>query len=102
MPGVGKLIKQAQKMQKRMESIQQELAGRVLEVSQGGGAVVVKINGQGELLDLQIDPEFLKEDAAMVQETILAAIRDAIGQARAVSEEAMGSATGGFSLPGLV
>jgi DNA-binding YbaB/EbfC family protein len=97
MAGVGKLLKQAQKMQKQMEAIQAKLAEQAIEVSSGGGAINLTINGQGEFQGLKIDPEFLKEDAEFVEETLLAAIQEAAAKAKASSEEAMGSVTGGMS-----
>lgn len=87
-------------MQKAVEALQAELAQRVFEVSAGGGAVVVTVNGQQELLGLKIDPEFLKEEAAIVEETILEAMKDAFKQSKAAHEEEMGRITGGFQLPG--
>ncbi|MFQ3271062.1 MAG: DNA-binding protein YbaB, partial [Lentimonas sp.] len=59
MAGVGKLLKQAQKMQKQMEGVQSKLAEQVIEVSSGGGAINIKINGQGEFQSFKIDPEVL-------------------------------------------
>ena len=100
MAGVGKLLKQAQKMQKAVEALQADLAQRVFEVSAGGGAVVVKVNGQQDLVSLKVDPEFLKEEASIVEETLLEAIRDAMKQSKAAHEEEMGKITGGFQLPG--
>ncbi len=103
MAGVGKLLKQAQKMQKQMELIQAELAETILEVSSGGGAINVKINGQGEFQGFQIDPEFLKEDAEFIEETLLAAVQEAAAKAKETSEEAMGAVTGGMGgFPGLM
>jgi len=103
MAGVGKLLKQAQKMQKQMEAIQAELAEQTLEVSSGGGAIQIKINGQGEFQAFKIDPEFLKEDAEFVEETLLAAVQEAAAKAKETSEEAMSAATGGMGgLPGLM
>ncbi len=103
MAGVGKLLKQAQKMQKQMETIQAELAETILEVSSGGGAINVKINGQGEFQSFKLDPEFLKEDADFVEETLLAAVQEAAAKAKETSEEAMGAVTGGMGgFPGLM
>ena len=101
MAGVGKLLKQAQKMQKQMATIQASLAEMELDVSSGGGAVAIKINGQGEFQSVKLDPEFLKEDAAFVEETILEAIKEAASKAKAVSEAEMQKATAGMSLPGM-
>jgi len=103
MAGVGKLLKQAQKMQKQMQAIQEELAEKELEVSSGGGAVQIRITGQGEFKGLKIDPEFLKEDPEFVEETLLGAIREAAGKAKETGEEAMQGMTGGTGggMPGL-
>ena len=96
MAGVGKLLKQAQKMQKQMEAIQAELAETTFEVSSGGGAINIQINGQGEFQSFKLDPEFLKEDPEFVEETLLAAVQEAAAKAKETSEEAMGSVTGGM------
>jgi DNA-binding YbaB/EbfC family protein len=96
MAGVGKLLKQAQKMQKQMEGIQLKLAEQIIEVSSGGGAINIKINGQGEFQAFKIDPEFLKEDAEFIEETLLGAVQEAAAKAKETSEEAMGSVTGGM------
>ena len=103
MAGVGKLLKQAQKMQKQMEAAQADLAEKILEISSGGGAIRIKINGQGEFQSFQIDPEFLKEDAEFVEESLLTAVKEAVAKAKETSEEAMGGITGGMGgLPGMM
>lgn len=101
MVGVGKLLKQAQKMQQKMEEAQAELSSEILDVSGGGGAVSIKITGQGEFKDLTLDPEFLKEDAEFVSEAILQAVVDASEQAKKKNDEAMSGLTGGMQMPGL-
>jgi DNA-binding YbaB/EbfC family protein len=101
MAGVGKLLKQAQKMQKQMAVVQASLAEADLDVTSGGGAVAVKINGQGEFQSLKLDPEFLKEDAAFVEETILDAIKEAAAKAKEMNEAEMQKATAGIGLPGM-
>ncbi len=100
MAGVGKLLKQAQKMQKLMEEAQAKLSEEIIEVSGGGGAVSIKITGQGEFKDLKLDPEFLKEDSSFVSEAILQAVVDASQQAKKRSDDAMGSLTSGIQMPG--
>ena len=101
MAGVGKLLKQAQKMQKAMEAVQTELANTTVEGS-AAGAVKAVVNGQGVLQSIKLDPEFLKEDVASVEASIVAAVEDAASKARAKSEEQMNKITGGFSIPGLI
>ena len=94
--------KQAQKMQRQMEQVQEKLAAKEISVSSGGGAVVVKANGQGQFLSLHLDPEFLKEDAAFVSETILGAVKEAAAKAKQVNEDEMRSVTAGMNLPGMM
>lgn len=95
-------MKQAAKMQQQMEAIQEELSAKVLEVSKGGGAVTVHINGQGEIQDIRMDPEFLKEDADLIRETLVEAVQEAQTNAKAESEEAMSAVSGGLNLPGFM
>lgn len=102
MAGVGKLLKQAQKMQKKMEAIQEELASREIEVSHGGGAIVITITGAQEFKSVKIDPEFLKEDPEDVEAALLEAVREASSKAKQAHEEAMGSVSDGMSIPGLM
>ena len=65
-------------------------------------AVKAVVNGQGVLQSIKLDPEFLKEDVASVEASIVAAVEDAASKARAKSEEQMNKITGGFSIPGLI
>jgi len=88
-------------MQKKMEEAQALLSEEIIEVSGGGGVVTVKVSGQGEFKDLQLDPEFLKEDAEFVSEAILQAVVDASEQAKKKNDEAMSGLTGGMQMPGL-
>ena len=101
MPGVGKLLKQAQKMQKAMEAAQAELETLAIEGSAAGGAIKAVVNGQGTLKSIKIDPEFLKEDVASVEASIVAAVDNAVEKAKTQSQEQMNKITGRFSLPGL-
>lgn len=102
MAGVGKLLKQAQKMQKQIETIQAELAAKELDVTSGGGAVTIKINGAGQFLALNLDAEFLKEDAKFVSETVLAAVQEAATKAKEYNDAQMQSVTSAFQMPGLM
>jgi len=101
MAGVGKLLKQAQKMQRGIAEAQQQLTAERLEVSHGGGAIKVVVNGHGDVQSLRIDPEFHKEGAASVEAALVAALQEAAAKAREVHQARMQSATAGFSLPGL-
>jgi hypothetical protein len=100
MPGVGKLLKQAQKMQRQMESLQAQLETKEIDVTAGGGAVALKISTSGKLLALKLDPEFLKEDPKFVEETLLLALQDATKQAKTQYDAEMQKVTAAFQVPG--
>jgi nucleoid-associated protein EbfC len=101
MAGVGKLLKQAQKMQRQIETLQTDLKAKEIEVTSGGGAVKLKVNGAAEFLSLVLDPEFLKEDPKLIAETILSAIQDAAKQAKEQNDAEMQKVTAQFQMPGL-
>ena len=102
MAGVGKLLKQAQKMQKRIEEAQAELANMTVEVAHGGGAVKIVINGHSEITGLTLDPEFLKEGKEIVESTLVSALREAFAKSKELNQSRMKDATEGFGLPGLM
>lgn len=101
MAGLGKLVKQAEKMKRGIEALQAQLDAKELDVTSGGGAVKIKISGSGKFLSLQLDPDFLKEDRQLVSDTILAAVQDAAKQAKEYNEAEMQKVTGAFQMPGL-
>ena len=101
MAGVGKLLKQAQKMQRQMEELQKNLEARELDFSSGGGAVQVKINGAGKFLTLRLDAEFLQEDAKLVADTVLAAVQEAATKAKELNEAEMQRVSSAFQMPGM-
>ncbi len=100
MAGLGKVLKEAQKMQKKMDQVQADLAQREITVTSGGGAVTIVVTGAQVIKSIKLDPELLKEDVAMVEESLLLAIKEAMAQAKQVSEAEMQKITAGFSLPG--
>jgi len=102
MAGVGTLIKQAQKMQRQIEALQTQLEAKEIEVTSGGGAIRIKINGSGKFTGIVLDPEFLKEDAKFVADTILAAVQEASRQAKESSDAEMQKITSGFPMAGLM
>ena len=102
MAGLGKLVKQAQKMQRGIEALNAQLDAKELDITAGGGAVKIKVSGAGKFLALTLDPEFLKEDAKLVSDTILAAVQDAAKQAKDYNEAEMQKVTGQFQMPGLM
>ena len=106
MPGGGmnmnQLMKQAQKMQQQMAEMQEELANKTLEVSSGGGAIKVTINGEKKILDLTISPDVVDpDDVEMLQDLVISAVNEAIRQIEESANSQMSKLTGGLNLPGM-
>lgn len=101
MGNMNNMIKQAQKMQKDMMKVQEELEQRQIESSAGGGAVTVVVTGKKELVSINIKPEVVDpDDVEMLQDLILAAVNEAIRKAEEMVNSEMSKLTGGFGLPG--
>jgi DNA-binding YbaB/EbfC family protein len=100
--GMGKMMRQAQQMQAQLLRIQEDIARMEVEGSSGGGMVKVVVNGKKDLVSISIDPEVVdKDDVQMLEDLIIAAIRQAQEQADAAGQEKMAAVTGGMKLPGL-
>ncbi|MBN2000881.1 YbaB/EbfC family nucleoid-associated protein [candidate division KSB1 bacterium] len=98
---MGAILKQAQKMQKDLQKAQENLANIKVQGSAGGGMVTVTASAAQEILEIKIDPEVVDpEDVEMLEDLVLAAINQALENARSKSDEEMGKVTGGM-LPGL-
>ena len=101
MSSIGKLMKQAARMQQQMEQIQQDLANRTVEATSGGGAVKVVAKCDGTLASIKVDPQALNpSDAQLLEDMILTAANQALAQAKEISTAEMGKVTAGFNLPG--
>jgi DNA-binding YbaB/EbfC family protein len=96
------LMKQAQQMQKRMLEIREELANRTVEATVGGGMVTAVVNGQQEVISLQITPEVVDpEDTEMLEDLVVAAVNEALQQSQELMSAEMSKLTGGLKIPGL-
>ncbi|MGP8198547.1 MAG: YbaB/EbfC family nucleoid-associated protein [Limisphaerales bacterium] len=103
MSSIGKLVKQAARMQQQMEQIQAQLAARTVEATSGGGAVKVVAKCDGTVESIKINPQAINPaDAQLLEDMILSAVNQALEQAKQISSAEMGKATQGFSLPGLM
>jgi len=94
-------MKQMAKLQKKMSALQEELGQQEMDVSSGGGAVTVTVSLQSEIKRIKLDPDFLREDPAFIEETILEAVQSALKQASEKSEEAMQALSSEFQIPGM-
>jgi nucleoid-associated protein EbfC len=102
-PDMRQLMAQAQKMQQQLAAAQQELAGRTFQGSAGGGMVVATVTGAQELVDISISPEVVDpDDVEMLQDLVLAAVRQALEAASSAASDELGGLTGGLGLGGLL
>ncbi len=102
MSSIGKLVKQAARMQQQIEQVQNDLAKRTVEATSGGGAVKVVAKCDGTLGSIKIDPQALNpNDAQLLEDMVLAAANQALSQAKEISNAEMAKVTSGFSIPGL-
>jgi nucleoid-associated protein EbfC len=93
------MMKQAQEMQERL---QREMSELTVEATAGGGMVTVGVNGHKHLQRIKIDPEVVsKDDVAMLQDLIVAAVNDAHRKVDEAMKQKMGGLLGGLNLPGM-
>ena len=103
MPNMGNLLKKAQQLQEKMAKLQEELSEKTVETSAGGGMVTVIATGKQEIASIKIDPEVVnQEDVEMLEDLVLAAVNDALFQAKQMVTEEMTKLTGGVTIPGLM
>ena len=103
MPNMGNMLKKAQELQEKMAKLQEELGDKTVEASSGGGMVAVVANGKQEIVSIKIDPEVVDvNDVEMLQDLVLAAINDALYQAKQMVSEEMSQLTGGVKIPGII
>ena len=97
------MMKQAQKMQRDLMQMQEELQQQTYTASAGGGAVTATVSGKRELMDLIIDPAAMDpNDVEMLQDMVVAAVNEAMRKAEDASAQSMSRLTGGLgSLGGL-
>jgi len=96
------MMRQAQELQAKLAKAQQELANITVEVSSGGGAVKVTINGQQKIKQIKISPEAISpDDAEMLEDLVLAAVNEAIAKSQELAAKHLGKLTGGLKIPGL-
>lgn len=99
---MGNLLKQAQKMQRAMDEAREELKRAVFDGSAGGGAVRVQVTGDGRVERVELSDEVVQGgDRPLLEDLVLAALRDGLSRAARAREERLAQVTGGLNLPGL-
>jgi nucleoid-associated protein EbfC len=92
-----------QQLQARMAKAQQDLAEMTIEVTSGGGAVKVTVDGQQKIKSVKISKEVVNpEDVEMLEDLVLSAVTEAIDKSQEAAAQKMGALTGGIKIPGLM
>ncbi len=98
---LSKMLKEAQKLEKKFAEVRDDLAARRVEGTSGGGAVTVTMNGQRDVLAVRITPDALDgADPDMLEDLLLSALRDAKNRCDELAAAEMGKVTGGI-MPGM-
>jgi nucleoid-associated protein EbfC len=103
MSSIGKLMKQAARIQRQMEEVQAQLTARTVEATSGGGAVKVVARCDGTLASVTIDPQAVNPaEAQLLEDLIVTAANQALTRAKEIYNEEMGRLTAGMNLPGVM
>jgi len=95
-------MQQVKDLQDKMAKMQEELAGRTIEASAGGGMVSVVVNGRQEVLSVKIEPQVVDpQDIEMLQDLVVAAVNDGLRKSQEMAAQEMASIAGGLNIPGL-
>jgi len=100
--GMQGLLKQAQDMQKKMKKMEDELKELRIKGSASGKLVEIEANGKKDIISIKIDPSVLNEDVEMVEDLILASIKQTYKNVDEEVGDKMKSVTGGMNIPGIL
>ena len=95
-----KILTQAKELEKKMRESQEKIKNILVEGTSGGSSVKVTLNGEGELVKIDISPETMKEEKSIIADFIVAAHNNAKLQLQSQTSEELSHATGGLGIPG--
>ena len=100
MTDFSKILDKAKELEIKMKESQEKIKNINVTGISGGNSVKITLNGEGEVVDLDISPEILKEDKTIVEDLIKAAFSNAKSQLKSKTSEEISKVTGGFGIPG--
>jgi len=100
MTDFSKILDKAKELETKMKESQEKIKNIKVEGTSGGNSVKVTLNGEGEMIKLEISPEMIKEEKSIIEDLIVAAHNNAKVQLKSKTSEEISKATGGFGIPG--
>ena len=100
MTDFSKILDKAKELETQMKKSQEKIKNIEVEGISGANSVKVTLNGEGEMVKLEISPETIKEEKAIIEDLIVAAYNNAKVQLKSKTSEEISKATSGFGIPG--
>jgi len=95
-----KILNKAKELEAKMKESQEKIKNIKAEGMSGANSVKVTLNGDGEMIKIDISPEAMKEEKSIIEDLIVAAHNNAKTQLKSKTSEEISKATGGFGIPG--
>ena len=100
MTDFSKILNKAKELEAKMKESQEKIKNIEVEGTSGTNSVKVKLNGDGEMIEIKISPETIREEKSIIEDLIVAAHNNAKAQLKSKTSEEISKATGGFGIPG--
>ena len=100
MTDFNKILDKAKELEAKMKESQEKIKNIKVEGMSGANSVKVTLNGDGEMIQIDISPETMKEEKSIIEDLIVAAHNNAKIQLKSKTSEEISKATGGFDIPG--
>ena len=100
MTDFNKILDKAKELESKMKESQEKIKNISATGVSGGDSVKITLNGEGEIINLDISSDILKEDKTIIEDLIKAAHNNAKSQLKSKTSEEISKATGGFGIPG--
>jgi DNA-binding YbaB/EbfC family protein len=100
MTDFGKILNKAKELEAKMKERQEKIKNITVQGTSGVNSVKVTLNGDGEMIKLEISPETIKEEKSIIEDLIVAAHNNAKAQLKTKTSEEISKATGDFGIPG--
>jgi len=99
MTDFSKILNKAKELEAKMKESQEKIKNIEVEGTSGANSVKVKLNGDGEMIEVKISPETIREEKSIIEDLIVAAHNNAKAELKSKTSEEISKATGGFGIP---